>query len=150
MEVLFVSLDGKREHSKLLLFDFELFPRGNVKLILCEVVRRRQPYELDLLRLGRVFAFPQAHEAARQIVLDAQKAAAIVKVTSVLGRRENRHKFFVRKEFVTIVDDEVPAANQVDVVFLAKILHDLFVEGEADAAFTVPPLLLVLAGVTPE
>ena len=54
------------------------------------------------------------------------------------------------KEFVTVLDDLVRAADQIEVMLLTKLLDDIGAEGVRNAALVGAPSLYIFVGVGPK
>ena len=89
------------------------------------------------------------HKAAGEIVCYFHEATVVFKHATVVWSAENSYKFTVSEEFVTIVDDQVASANEVDFVFVAKVFNYVTVEGKTDTTFIFFPLFFACFWVTP-
>ena len=89
------------------------------------------------------------HKAAGEIVCYFHEATVVFKHATVVWSAENSYKFTVSEEFVTIVDDQVASANEVDFVFVAKVFNYVTIEGKTDTTFIFFPLFFACFWVTP-
>jgi hypothetical protein len=61
----------------------------------------------------------------------------IVKFSAIVRSRKKIHELSSSKEFVSILHDLVGTADQVEIVFVQKLCHDIFPEGKRDTPVIV-------------
>jgi hypothetical protein len=89
-------------------------------------------------------------EAAHQRFVHAHHRARVVELAAVVGGGEERHKLALAEELVAVFYDLVGAADQVDVVSIVELLHDVFAEREAHSAIVLAPVGHFLVGIGPK
>jgi len=89
-------------------------------------------------------------ETAHECLIDAHHGPRIVELAAVVGRREQRHKLPVAEELISVFDDLVRPADQVNLVLVVELSHDVFSEREANTSVVVAPVLHFFVGVGPE
>ena len=107
---------------------------------------RSSPVVEGLLFVGRL----QNLEAAHQRVVDAHHGARVVKLSAVVWRGEERDQLPLVEELVAVLDDLMRAADQVDIVALAELRHDVLSKSERDTTVVLTPLIDLFVGVGPE
>lgn len=89
-------------------------------------------------------------EAAHQRFVHAHHRARVVELAAVVGGGEERHELAFAEELVAVLYDLVSATDQVDVVSVVKLLHDVFTECEAHSAIVLAPVCHFLVGIGPK
>jgi len=92
----------------------------------------------------------QNHKTACEILRHLHEAPVIFKHAAVVRRAKNGNQLSVGKKLIAIVDNQMPAAYKIDLIFLAKLLDHLFVERKADPPLIFFPLFRLLLGVAPQ
>ena len=88
-------------------------------------------------------------ELAAERLIHVHNGRIIVKLATIVRRREYRHQIAVREKFVALLDDLVRAANQVYLVLLAEFFDDRLAEDVGDTSFVVGPRWYII-GISPE
>jgi hypothetical protein len=75
----------------------------------------------------------------------------IVKFSAIVRSRKKSHELSSSKEFVSILDDLVGTADQVEIVFLVqKLCHDIFPKGKRDTLVIFTPAINFIVRIGPE
>lgn len=124
--------------------------RGSLLLLLAGWCHR--PTHVDatvcifLLLLCRL----QNLERTEQRLIDAHHRTCIVKLTTVVGRREQRHKLPLGKELVAILYDLVCTTNQVHIVLSKESRHHIWSERKRYTTVVLRPPRNILVRVRPQ
>lgn len=89
-------------------------------------------------------------ERAHERLVDAHHGPRVVKLSAVVGRREDGHQLALGEELVPVLHHLVRPAHQVQVVFLQELGHAVRAERVRHAAVVLAPPLDVLVRVGPE
>lgn len=89
-------------------------------------------------------------EAAHQRFIYAHHRAGIVELAAVVGRRKESDELALAEELVSVLNYLMSAADQVDVVSVIELLHDVFAEGKAHTTVVLTPFRHLFVGVRPQ
>ncbi len=99
-----------------------------------------------LLLLSRLEDLERAH----QRVVHAHHGTRVVELTTVVGRAEDGDQLALGEEFVTVLDDLVSAADEVQVMSAQELGHHVLAKGKGHTAVVLSPAHDVLVGVGPQ
>lgn len=89
-------------------------------------------------------------EAAHESFINAHHGTGIIELSAVIRSREEGHKLTSGKEFVTVLNDLVGAADQVEVVLVEELCHDVRPKGVGHTPVVLTPTGDVLVRVGPQ
>lgn len=89
-------------------------------------------------------------EGAHECFVDTHHGPGVVEFSAVIGSGEERNKLTTGKELVTVFDDLMRPANEVEVVFVQELCDNIFSKGEGDTPIIFSPSVNFLVGVGPE
>ena len=89
-------------------------------------------------------------EGAHEGLVDGHHGAGVVELSAVIWGGEKGDELPAGEELVSVLDDLVGAADEVEVVLVKELGDDVLAEGEGDAAIVLAPPVDVLVGVGPE
>jgi hypothetical protein len=89
-------------------------------------------------------------EGAHECFIDAHHCSGIIEFTAVVGCGKEGNKLSAGKEFVTIFDDLMRAADEVQVVLVQKLRNNVFPERERDTPIVFAPSVNLLIGIGPK
>jgi hypothetical protein len=89
-------------------------------------------------------------ETAHQGIIHAHHCSSIVKLTTVVGRREQSYQLPPCKEFIPILDNLVSSADQIQIMPIEELGYNILTKGEGNTTIILPPSIDVLIGVTPQ
>ena len=99
-----------------------------------------------LLLLGGLEDLERAH----QRVVHTHHRTRVVELAAVVGRTEDRDQLALGEEFVTVLDDLVRAADEVEVVSAQELSHHVLAKGEGHTTVVLSPAHDVFVGVGPQ
>jgi len=103
-----------------------------------------------LLLLGFLLSRLQDLEGAHQGLIDAHHSPSIVELSTIVWSREEGHELPLCKEFISILDNLMCPADEVQVVPLEEVGDDVTSKSEAHAPVVLSPPLNVLIWIRPE
>ena len=89
-------------------------------------------------------------EGADQVFVDAHQGTRVVELSTVVGCGEDGDQLPFCEEFVALLDHLMGAADQVEVVLLAKDLHVVWSEGKGHSSFVLSPSLRIFVRIRPQ
>ena len=92
----------------------------------------------------------QDREAAHQSIVNRHQGSRVVKFTAVVRRAEDSHELSITEELISIFDDLMRSANQINIIFLKEALNYGLSKCVRDTAIIFSPAGLALLGVTPK
>lgn len=102
-----------------------------------------------LLGLG-VIGGLQDLEGAHQSLIDTHHGTGVVKLSAVVGGREERDELALGKELVSLLDDLVGAADEVELLALQEGIHNVGTKGVRDTTVVLTPSGDLAVRVGPE
>ena len=97
-----------------------------------------------------LFAWFENLERTHQWLVDAHDRAWIVELSAIIWCAKNCYQLSFCKKFVTLFDDLMRSAYQVDILLFQKIWHYVSSENEAYTSFVLLPSLNALFWIWPE
>jgi len=82
---------------------------------------------------------PQNFEATLEIITNVHHSPRVIELPAVIRHAEYSHEGPVRLELVTVLDDLVGAADEVEVVGLEELVDDVVAEGVGHTAGVAAP-----------
>jgi hypothetical protein len=89
-------------------------------------------------------------EGAHECFIDAHHCAGIIEFPAVVGRGKESNELPTGKEFVSIFDDLMRTANEVQVVLVQKLRDNVLPERERDTPIVFAPSVNLLIGIGPK
>ena len=89
-------------------------------------------------------------EGAHEGLVDGHHGSGVVELSAVVRGGEEGDELPAGEELVSVLDDLVGTADEVEVVLVQELGDDVLSEGEGDAAVVLAPAVNVLVGVGPE
>ena len=97
-----------------------------------------------------LFSWLEDLERTHQSFVYTHHSTRIVEFTAVVGSRKERHQLAPGKELVAVLHDLVGTANEIEVVLVQELSHNVFAKGERDTPVVLAPSVNFLVGVRPE
>ena len=92
----------------------------------------------------------QNWKRACQVLGNFHQAAIIFKHSTIIWRTENCYQFSICEKFVTLINNEMPPANQINIVLFAEIVHDLLIKRITDSSLIFLPFFIRRFWVAPK
>merc|ERR1719282_407825 len=103
-----------------------------------------------VLILGFLLGRFQYLKGAHQRLVNRHHSSSVVEFSAIIGRGEKRDELPFGEELISVLDDLMSATNQVHVVTIQKLGHNVSAERERYSAIVFTPSLNVLVGVGPQ
>lgn len=75
-----------------------------------------------------MFSGCQQFKAAQEIFIDAHDGTKVIKFTAIVWRRKHGDKCAIVEELVSVLNDHVCSANQIQVVLRQEFIDDTLSE----------------------
>jgi len=108
------------------------------------------PVDALVLVLGLLFAWLEDLKRAHEGLIDRHHSSGVIELSAVVWRGEQRDELALREELVSILDDLVSSADQVEIVAVQELGDHVRPECEADPAVIFSPPLNILIWIRPE
>ena len=89
-------------------------------------------------------------KAAHERLIDGHHRARVVKLAAVIRRTKQGHELASLEEFIAILHDLMSSTNQVDVVLLVELAHNVLSEGKTDTTIIISVVLNATLWVGPQ
>ena len=119
--------------------------------LLCARRRHRSSSSNSSIRISLFFLSGlEDLERTHQSVIDTHHSTSIVKLSTVVGSREDGDELSLGEELISVLDNLMGTTHEIQVVFVEELGHNIVSKGERHSAVVLTPPIDVLLGVTPE
>ena len=99
-----------------------------------------------LILLSRTKDLERAHEG----LVDGHHGTSVIELTAVVGSREEGDELALGEELVTVLNDLMGAADEIELLFLEEMSDDISTEGERDSTVGFVPAGDLFVGIGPK
>lgn len=100
--------------------------------------------------LSFLFDRLQYLETAHERLVDDHHSGCVIEFSAIIRRGENRDQLALGEKFVTVLDNLMGAAHEIQIVLSEERLDHVVTESERDTAIVLSPANNFLFGIRPE
>lgn len=104
----------------------------------------------SICKLLLLLCWFQNLETAHQCIINWHHCSSIVKLSTIVRSWKESDQLSFSKELITIFNDLMSSANQVNVMFFAEGCHNFLAKGKWDSSVVLTPPLHILIRVRPK